>query len=146
MTEEACTFCQIVAGTLPSMRVAENAEAVAFMDIEPANDGHCLVIPKRHFVDIFAIPPKSWSAVAIMARTVSRAVRAALGADDISIVQANGRIAGQTQFHLHIHVLPRRADDRLFLNWRTEPMRPYRDIARIPEIAELIRKRIAASA
>jgi len=80
---------------------------VAFLDIRPLNLGHSLVIPKAHYVDIFDIPEKQLSEVHMAAKQLSPAIKKATKSDGISIIQQNGRAAGQDIFHLHVHVVPR---------------------------------------
>ena len=108
------------------------------MDINPANDGHCLVIPKAHFPDVFALAPEAFAATGRTVIEIAKAVQAALAPDGINLLQANGAGAGQSVLHFHIHVLPRRHDDGLSINWTPKPG----DHARIAEIAERIRKHL----
>lgn len=131
-----CVFCQIVTDTRKCTLLAEDPAALAFMDIHPASPGHCLVIPKAHWPTIFDIPPDEFSAVARLAMRVAAGVHAALLPSGLSLVQANGEAANQTVPHLHVHVLPRRGDDGLLLNW---PRTGYGDSGQITEIALRIR-------
>jgi histidine triad (HIT) family protein len=143
---EGCIFCRIVAGESPCERVFEDAATLAFMDIHPANEGHSLVIPKAHFEKIFDMPPEAFAAVGASVVRVARAVEEALQPGGLSIVQANGALAGQTVPHVHVHVLPRRADDRLPINWdreRTDPRAA--DPARLAMIAARLRERLQAA-
>jgi histidine triad (HIT) family protein len=80
---------------------------MAFLDIRPLNIGHTLIIPKKHYVDIFDIPENLLSQVHQVAKQASLAVKKAANADGISIIQQNGKAAGQDIFHLHVHVVPR---------------------------------------
>jgi len=138
--DQHCVFCRIVADTRLCSLLAEDDEALAFVDIHPANDGHCLVIPKGHYPTVFDIPPEIFASVGRMTVRVAIAVRSAFRPPGVSLVQANGAAANQTVGHLHIHVLPRRADDGLLLNWpRTAEASP----ARIAELAERIRGHLA---
>jgi histidine triad (HIT) family protein len=86
---------------------------MAFMDIRPLSAGHALVIPKAHYVDIFDIPVKELAAVHVASKAVAAAVKKATGADGISIIEQNGKAAGQDVFHLHVHVVPRFAGVKL---------------------------------
>jgi histidine triad (HIT) family protein len=138
---EDCVFCRIVAGDSPSEAIFEDAASLAFMDINPANDGHCLVVPKAHFANVLEMPPNAFGAVAAAAATVARAVDAVLRPAGLSLVQANGAAAGQTVFHLHIHVLPRCIGDDLLLNWDRKGSGGG-DRRRIAEIAERLRARL----
>ena len=137
-TDPNCIFCKIAAGTIPSFKLHEDAETLAFMDINPANDGHCLVIPKAHFPTLFALTPEAFAAAGRSVIKVANAINAALTPDGINLLQANGPGAGQSVFHFHIHVLPRRHDDGLSINWTPKPG----DRARIAEIAEKIRRHL----
>ena len=80
---------------------------MAFLDIRPLNMGHTLVIPKAHHVDIFDTPEKEISQVHRVSKKVALAVKKATKADGVSIIQQNGKAAGQDIFHLHVHVVPR---------------------------------------
>jgi histidine triad (HIT) family protein len=135
-TDPNCIFCKIAAGTIPSTKLYEDGETLAFMDINPANDGHCLVIPKAHFPTVFALTPEAFAAAGRTVIKVARAVQAALTPDGINLLQANGPGAAQSVLHFHIHVLPRRRDDGLSINWTPKPG----DRGRIAEIAEKIRR------
>jgi histidine triad (HIT) family protein len=91
----------------PASIIYEDETVMAFLDIRPLNEGHTLVIPKKHYVDIFDIPEDQLSKVHKVAKQVSTAVKKATNADGISIIQQNSRAAGQDIFHLHVHVVPR---------------------------------------
>src|SRR5579862_7554998 len=106
-----CIFCKIVAGAVPSFKLCEDAETLAFMDINPVHDGHCLVIPKAHYPTIFEITPKAMAEVARTAIGLATAVNAAVKPDGLNLIQSNGPGAAQSVGHFHIHVLPRRIGD-----------------------------------
>jgi histidine triad (HIT) family protein len=108
-----CVFCKIVAGTLPSFKLYEDEHTLAFMDINPIAPGHCLVIPKTHFANLFDGTDGPLAAVMTTTRRVATAVRAALQPDGMNLFQANGPAAGQTVYHFHMHILPRRTGDGL---------------------------------
>ncbi|MDP9822984.1 HIT family protein [Nocardioides massiliensis] len=121
----ACVFCEIVAGRLPCAKVAEDATTFAFMDIDPGADGHLLVIPKRHSVDLMEISADDLTATTLAAQRIARAAMSALGAGGVNLLNCCGPAAWQTVFHFHLHVIPRYADrarDRLELPF--EPGRP----------------------
>ncbi len=134
-----CVFCQIVADSGKCVLLAEDPAAMAFMDIHPANPGHCLVIPRGHWPTVFDIPPDAFAAVARLVVRVAAGVQRAMAPTGLSLVQANGHAANQTVPHLHVHVLPRQDDDRLALNW---PRTAIGDADRIAEIAARIRDRL----
>ena len=130
-----CIFCRIVAGEIPSFKLLEDDRVLSFMDINPANEGHCLVIPKAHAPNLFESDDGSLAAAAVACRRVADAVRHALDPPGINLMQANGPAAGQSVFHLHFHVIPRRADDDLLFNWEPRPG----DLDAIGRLAERIR-------
>lgn len=138
MAAADCIFCRIVAGRSPCEAIFADETSLAFMDINPANEGHCLVIPKAHFPDLFEAPPEIFARVAATAAKVARAVDAELKPGGLNLVQANGAAARQSVFHLHIHVLPRQAGDDLLINWDPRPGDP----GRIAALAARLRARL----
>ena len=132
-TREDCIFCAIVAGRAPACRVAEDEGALAFMDLFPASEGHLLVIPKDHAENVFEMDDAPMRATAALSRRVARALRAALVPDGLAIYQANGAAAGQTVWHYHLHLIPRRTGDPLTLHGRLRG-----DEARLRELAAAI--------
>ena len=105
--DESCIFCKIANKTAQASIVYEDEAVMAFLDIRPLTMGHTLVIPKAHYVDIFDIPDKLLSQVHIVTKKISPPIKEATSADGISIIQQNGKAAGQDIFHLHVHVVPR---------------------------------------
>lgn len=111
-----CVFCAIVRGELPSYKVFEDEDVVAFLDIQPVASGHTLVVPRQHVADLLAMPaPMAGPLFAAVGR-VARACARAHGADGVNVLQASGPAAGQTVHHLHVHVVPRRRGDGLRLH------------------------------
>ena len=133
-----CVFCKIVAGQLPSFKLLEDAASLAFMDINPANEGHCLVIAKPHHPTLYDVPPDLLAAVSATVLKVAKAVEAVLKPDGLNLVQSNGRGAAQSVPHFHVHVLPRRLGDKLSLNWELKPG----DRTAIAAIAERIKAKL----
>ena len=109
-TASECLFCRIVAGEIPSRRVYEDAAAVAFLDIEPYKPGHTLVVSRRHVPDALADAEVLASLAPAVAAT-GELLRERLGASGLNIVSNVGADAGQSVFHLHVHLIPRYADD-----------------------------------
>jgi histidine triad (HIT) family protein len=107
MFNEGCIFCKIVRKQAPISEIYEDEIVTSFLDIRPLNLGHALVIPKAHYIDIFDVPEKELATVHKVAKIVSFAIKKATGADGISIIQQNGKAAGQDIFHFHVHVVPR---------------------------------------
>ena len=112
-----CVFCKIVAGQIPATKVHEDADTLAFMDIGQVNPGHVLVALKAHRENLFALDDAQAAAVFRTAARVARAVRAAFSPAGMSVYQANGKPAGQTVFHFHLHLVPRHDDDGMQLTW-----------------------------
>jgi histidine triad (HIT) family protein len=118
---ENCVFCGIVSGHVPGTKVAEDDLTLTFMDINPAADGHMLVIPKFHSEDLLEIDAEDLTAVTLSAQRVAKAAMSELGADGVNLLNCCKAPAWQTVFHFHLHVIPRYADktkDRLTLPWR----------------------------
>jgi histidine triad (HIT) family protein len=112
-----CIFCLIAAGDAPAERLYEDDATVAFMDINPATEGHCLVIPRRHATDIWSLGDEDGAAVWRTVHQVARVVREALDAKAVNLLHASGRAAFQSVFHYHVHVIPRYAWDDVHLPW-----------------------------
>jgi histidine triad (HIT) family protein len=112
-----CVFCKIVAGQIPSTQVYEDEHTVAFMDIGQVNPGHVLVAVKKHADNLYALDEAQAAAVARASARVARAIRDAFKPEGLSVYQANGKAAGQTVFHYHVHLLPRHAGDGMELTW-----------------------------
>ncbi|HLE67493.1 MAG TPA: HIT family protein [Burkholderiales bacterium] len=115
MTE--CVFCRIVAGQIPSTRVYEDEHTLAFMDIGQVNPGHVLVALKPHVENLYSLEEAQAAAVARASARVARAIREAFAPAGLSVYQANGKPAGQTVFHYHVHLLPRHEGDGMELTW-----------------------------
>lgn len=120
-TDPDCIFCKIVAGDIPCFKLFEDDHTLAFMDINPANSGHVLAIPKEHWEDIYAVPDPLVAVTMQTAKRIAEAANKALHPHGINLVQANGPGAAQSVFHFHVHVLPREKDDELKLNWGPKP-------------------------
>ena len=110
-----CIFCKIVRGEIPCSKIYETNNVLAFLDIGPINKGHSLVIPKKHFTNIFDIEQKYLDEVSNAVRKIAPAIKKAVGADGINITSSNGEAAGQVVMHSHIHIIPRFKDDGLKL-------------------------------
>jgi histidine triad (HIT) family protein len=138
MSDERCIFCAIIEGQAPAEMVFEDEDTLAFMDINPANPGHILVIPKRHVRDIYELDEET-AAVMKTAVLVARAIKRALHPDGMNLVQSNERAGGQEIFHFHIHVIPRWYGDGLRLARPPEVRRTMP----IKEAAARIRREMA---
>ncbi|HLS84649.1 MAG TPA: HIT family protein [Burkholderiales bacterium] len=112
-----CVFCRIMARQIPAAVVYEDDQVLAFMDIGQVNPGHVLVAVKQHVENIYALEEKQAGAVFAAAARVARAIQAAFAPQGLSVYQANGPAAGQTVFHLHLHLVPRHEGDGMALAW-----------------------------
>ena len=130
-----CIFCKIIAGEIPCFKIYEDDDTLAFMDINPANEGHALVIPKEHAENVHSVSDDAIAATVITAKKVAAAVDKTLHPQGLNLLQCNGPAAAQSVLHFHMHVLPRRDDDELKLNWGLEPG----DMGAIGQLAERIR-------
>ena len=100
-------FAKILREEMPCHKVYEDADTVAFMDIMPRADGHCLVIPKTAARNVLDASPAQLAACLLTVQKIGRAAMQAYGADGITMQQFNESAGGQVVFHLHYHVLPR---------------------------------------
>ena len=134
-----CVFCKIVAGQIPSTRVYEDEHTLAFMDIGQVNPGHVLVAARKHADNLYALDDAQAAALARAAARVARAIRDAFNPEGLSVYQANGKAAGQTVFHYHVHLLPRHAGDGMEFIWPVK--NPPRE--NLEDYAARIRARLA---
>ena len=113
-----CIFCKILSGDIPSVKVYEDDRVFAFMDINPLNDGHLLIIPKTHAATIHEITEADFAAVMSATHKLAAAVKKALNPDGINLMQLNGEAANQVVPHLHVHIVPRwSGDDLAICKW-----------------------------
>lgn len=118
MAAESCVFCRIVAHELPSVDLREDERTLSFLTVEPATEGHALVIAKRHARNLFDIEPSDLAAVAIASQEIALWQRERLGCAGVTVYQANEPAGFQTVFHYHVHVVPRYPGDRVVNAWR----------------------------
>jgi histidine triad (HIT) family protein len=112
--DPANIFAKIVGGEIPSVKVWEDDQVLAFMDVFPQSEGHVLVISKTSQArNILEVEPEVLSALAAAVQRIARAVTKALDPEGLSIMQFNGGAGGQTVFHLHFHIVPRWTDRAL---------------------------------
>ena len=106
-----CLFCKIVAGEIASTKVYKEDRVMAFMDINPVNKGHLLVVPKNHTATIYEIGPDDLMSVITVAQKLAKAQSAVLGMPGLNLVQCNGWPANQVVDHFHVHLVPRWPED-----------------------------------
>ncbi len=111
--DENNIFAKMLRDEIPAVKIYEDEDTFAFMDIMPRGDGHCLVIPKAASRNILDVEPKDMAAVMQTVQKISRAIIKAFHADGITIQQFSEPAGGQVVFHLHVHVIPRFEGERL---------------------------------
>ena len=138
MIKEDCLFCKIAKGEIHSATVYEDSHFTVILDVNPATKGHCLIIPKEHFDNIYDLDGETAGKLFALATCIARAMRDALKCDGLNLVQNNGEIAGQTVNHFHLHLIPRYEGAGLNLNW------PRQEISaeQLEEIRQSIKKSI----
>jgi histidine triad (HIT) family protein len=138
---EQCIFCKIVKKEAPAHIVREDARTLVFMDLFPAADGHVLVIPKFHAINLLDSEDADLAAIGPLSRRLAAAMRKVFAPDGIGVFQLNGAAAGQTVFHYHLHLIPRRIGEPMHLHGRAQgdPARLASNAARLAEALEDVR-------
>lgn len=114
-----CVFCNIANGIWGSATVYEDDDFRAVLDIAPAAKGHVLILPKKHMANLYEIDDEVAAKALKLASKIAKAQKKALGCDGINLLQNNEEAAGQSVFHLHIHLIPRYKDDGVIIPWKT---------------------------
>jgi len=110
-----CVFCKIVKQQIPCFQLFEDDLVKVFLDVNPVSNGHLLVIPKKHYENIFKVPSEALNRIIQVCQKMSVLCKDKLGATGVNILNASGKDAQQTVFHLHFHVIPRFKNDKLDL-------------------------------
>ena len=129
-----CIFCKIINGEIPTEKIYEDDDTFVFADISPVNLGHSLVLPKKHYRNIFDLPPELFAKMELIAQKIAKVLKENLAADGVNIHMNNEEAAGQVVFHAHLHVIPRYKNDG-FTYWHG----PKRSAEEIKEASEKIR-------
>ena len=114
---EDCIFCKIIDGKIPAAKIYEDAYVIGFLDIMPANKGHCLVVPKNHAQTLMEMDDRDLAATILAAKKIAKAISLSFGNGSFNAVMNNGKEAGQIVNHAHIHLIPRFQKDRLRIKW-----------------------------
>lgn len=117
MKDDNCIFCKIANGEIPSSTVYEDSDFRVILDLGPASKGHALILPKSHYKDICEADPEIAGKLFPLAGRVGAAMKKGLGASGFNVVQNNGTSAGQTVFHLHVHIIPRYEGGPVMVAW-----------------------------
>ena len=130
-------FAKILQGEIPCHKIYEDEETLAFLDIMPRTEGHALVITKEKARDLFDVSPTALAKLVAVVQKLAPVIQEATGAEGVLIQQFNGAASGQTVFHLHFHIIPRKAG---------ETLKPHAgqmaDQAKLTAMAEKIRKKL----
>lgn len=132
-----CLFCKIIKGDIKAEKVYEDEYTFAFLDINPINEGHTLVVPKEHSKNLYEISDEALKYLVLTTKKLSIAIKKAVGAQGINLGMNNDSVAGQVIFHVHMHIIPRFEDDG-FKFWKGTP---YKNGV-MEKIAQMIRKEI----
>ena len=117
VNQQDCVFCKIVSGEIPSYTVYEDEQFKAILDISPSEKGHVIILPKNHAANIVDLPVVDASQIFVVAKKIATALLEAYFLDGVNILQNNGEAAGQTVYHLHVHVIPRYKEDTVTIKW-----------------------------
>lgn len=135
--DDSNVFAKVLRGEIPCHKLYEDEDTLAFLDIMPRSEGHTLVVTKEKARDLFDVSPEALGKLMAVVGKLAPQIRDAVGAEGILIQQFNGAAAGQTVFHLHVHIVPRKEG---------EPLKPHagimEDQAKLAATAEKIRKKL----
>ena len=115
--QDDCIFCKIIAGEIPSHTLYEDEQFKVILDVGPATKGHALILPKKHYADLYELPEEMAADTIKLAKKMMSRMTDKLHCDGFNIVQNNGEVAGQTVFHFHMHLIPRYKNDGEILKY-----------------------------
>lgn len=124
MKDDNCIFCKIAAGEIPSATVYEDTDFRVILDLGPASKGHALILPKNHYRDLCGMDDGEAAKILPLAGRIGKAMEGSLGCDGFNVVQNNGTAAGQTVFHMHVHVIPRYEGGPRMVSWEPGQAKP----------------------
>lgn len=138
MKDENCIFCKLAGGDIPTATVYEDEYLRAIMDAAPANKGHIIILPKTHASSIYELDEEYVSRAFVLAKKLASALKKLLNCDGVNILQNNEEAAGQTVFHLHVHVIPRFNKDNCTLVWKPTSYEEGESVKIAKDISELL--------
>lgn len=115
--DEECLFCKLANGKIPTNSIYEDEDFKVIMDLSPASKGHCIILPKTHAKNLLELPEEYCEKILLVAKKCCKALTEVLHCDGINVLQNNGEAAGQTVFHLHVHLIPRYEGDNVHIKW-----------------------------
>ncbi|HKM23010.1 MAG: HIT family protein [Desulfuromonadaceae bacterium] len=118
MKDDACIFCKLANGDIPTRTIYEDDDFRVILDNAPATKGHALILPKEHYANLYELPDDVAAKVFILAKKLMTEMTKKLNCDGFNIVQNNGETAGQTVFHFHLHLIPRYKNDGQLIGWK----------------------------
>jgi histidine triad (HIT) family protein len=137
--DENNVFAKVLRGEIPCHKIYEDEDTLAILDIMPRTPGHALVITKEKARDLFDVSPQALAKLMAVVQKLAPKIKDAMGAEGVLIQQFNGAAAGQTVFHLHVHIIPRK---------QGETLKPHagkmEDQAKLAAAAEKIRRKLTA--
>ncbi len=124
MKKDDCIFCKIANGIIPANALYEDDTVKVIFDVGPASEGHVLILPKEHFDSIYMLDDETAAHIFKVAVKVAKALQKALPLEGLNVVQNNGKMAGQTVFHFHMHLIPRYQGDTVNIGWKPGEITP----------------------
>ncbi len=137
--DDNCIFCKLANGIIPTNSIYEDDDFNVILDAAPAAKGHAIILPKTHAANIFELPDEYCEKIFKIAKKCGAAIKDAYDYDGLNVLQNNGEVAGQTVFHLHVHLIPRKADDNIKVKW--VPQENFENKAS-QEIADRIKEKL----
>lgn len=138
MRKEDCIFCKLANGEIPTNALYEDEIVKVIFDLAPASKGHVLVIPKKHFDNVFAMDEDTAANIFKVAVRIAKVLKEVLDCDGMNILQNNGAVAGQTVMHFHMHIIPRYEGDTVNIGWNPGKA----DEMQIKEIIEQVQRKL----
>lgn len=133
--DDNCIFCKLANGKIPTNSIYEDEDFNVIMDADPASRGHCIILPKTHAANLYELPEEYCEKIFSVAKKCGSVLRDTLHCDGLNVLQNNGETAGQTVFHLHVHLLPRYQEDGVTVEFEHGKVDES-----IEQTAEIIRK------
>lgn len=115
--DDTCIFCKIANGQIPTNSIYEDEDFNVILDASPAAKGHAIILPKTHAANIYELEEEECTKIFSVAKKCATAIQKATGCEGLNILQNNGSVAGQTVFHLHVHLIPRFHEDTVDIKW-----------------------------